>query len=186
MILVFLHGKGSNHSAYEKQLEELAKNLSAEYVSFDAPLNYESLSNRFTWFNKIEANGRKRAVKEEHEYSLAYIKERLEQLGCLLSDVVLIGHSQGGGMAVCTGLELGLKAVFSICGDLPYNIKYINKSQTPIYWFEGNDDTYISKERKESYKILQEIKANLYYIVIDECSHNEIDSAFCEIEKILS
>lgn len=186
MILVFLHGKGSDHSAYEKQLKKLARNLSVGYVSFDAPLNYESSSNRFTWFNKIEKNGCKIAVKEDHEFSLVYIKERLEQLGYQLSDVVLIGHSQGGGMAVCAGLKLGLKAVFSICGDLPYNIKYMSKSKTPIYWFEGANDTYISQERKESYKILKEIKANLHYKVIDECSHNQIDSAFCEIEKILS
>ena len=149
MLLVFLHGKGDDKNAYNKQMKNLATHFSADYVSFNAPFPHLSKKDKFLWFNKIEQNKRKDAVKEEYLYSLNYIKENLQKLPHPLSDVILVGHSQGGGMAVHVGLELNLKAVFCICGDLPYNLKYENKSKTPIYWFEGKEDTYINQDRKK-------------------------------------
>lgn len=118
MILVFLHGKGADSTAYGAQIKKLAESLSANYVSFNAPLRHHAKNGKFVWFNKFEQNNRKDAVKEEYLFSLHCIKEKLQQLNCPLSDIVLIGHSQGGGMAVNVGLELNLKAVFSICGDI--------------------------------------------------------------------
>lgn len=185
MLLVFLYGKGADRTSYSAQMKRLADNLSAVYISFDAPFKHPTKAGKFVWFNKIEQNNRKDAVKEEYLFYLHYIKEKLQQLNCPLSDIVLIGHSQGGGMAVNVGLELNLKAVFSICGDMPYNLEYNNISQTPIYWFEGKNDAYISQERKDSYKILQKLNVNLCYKKIDDCSHIEIDLAFAKIEEIL-
>lgn len=37
MILAFLHGKGADKNAYDEQLKKLAKNLSADILSFNAP-----------------------------------------------------------------------------------------------------------------------------------------------------
>lgn len=185
MILVFLHGKGTDGTSYSAQMKRLAGNLSAEYISFNAPFKHPTKAGKFVWFNKIEQNNRKDAVKDEYLFSLQYIKEKLQQLNYLMSDIVLIGHSQGGGMAVNVGLELNLKAVFSICGDMPYNLEYNNISQTPIYWFEGKNDTYISQERKDSYQILQKINADLHYQRVENCTHNEIDEVFCKIENII-
>ena len=185
MILVFLHGKGADATSYSAQMKRLADNLSAVYISFDAPFKHPTKAGKFVWFNKIEQNNRKDAVKDEYLFSLQYIEEKLQQLNYLMSDIVLIGHSQGGGMAVNVGLELNLKAVFSICGDMPYNLEYNNISQTPIYWFEGKNDTYISQERKDSYQILQKINADLHYQRVENCTHNEIDEVFCKIENII-
>ena len=185
MIIVFLHGKGSDNSAYRTQTKKLADNLSAEYISFNAPLRHPEKINKFLWFNKIEQNNRKDAIEAEYLFSMQYLKEKLQQLNCPLSDIIVIGHSQGGGMAVHIGLELNLKAVFSICGDLPYNLEYTNKSQTPIYWFEGQNDNYINQERKDSYKLLQQTNTDLHYKTIKNCSHIEIDAAFNEIEYIM-
>jgi hypothetical protein len=72
--------------------------------------------------------------------------------------------------------------VFSICGDLPYNLEYNCLSDTPIYWLEGADDTYIDAERKASYKLLGD---RVCYKLIKECTHTEISKAFWEIERIL-
>ena len=185
MILVFLHGKGADFTAYHEQMKKLAVSLSADYISFNAPFKHQNKPNKFLWFNKVEQNNRKDAIKEEYLSSLNNIKEKLQQIPHPLSDIVLIGHSQGGGMAIAAGLELNLKCVFSLCGDLPYNIEYKNKSQTPIYWFEGQQDTYINQERKDSYKLLQKINADLHYQILKNCSHNEIDTAFLEIENII-
>ena len=185
MILVFLHGKGADKNAYNQQMKRLASYLSADYVSFNAPFCYLEKKDKYLWFNKFEQNNRRDAIKEEYLYSLDYVKKELQKLPVLLSDVVLIGHSQGGGMAVDVGLRLNLKAVFSICGDLPYNLKYISESKTPIYWLEGEDDTYINQERKDSYKILEKLGVDVHYRLVSNCTHMEINSAFGEIEQIL-
>ncbi len=92
---------------------------------------------KFVWFNKVENNNRQEAIEEEYRHSVNFIEEKLQKLNYPLSDIVLIGHSQGGGMAVSVALELNLKCAISICGDLPYNLKYANKAETPIYWLEG-------------------------------------------------
>lgn len=87
-------------------------------------------------------------------------------------------------MAVHTGLELSLDSVISICGDLPYNINYDYKANTPIYWFEGGKDSYINKPRKESYKILGNIKTDLCYKILSSSTHNEFaEDLLCEIKK---
>ena len=185
MILVFLHGKGSDKNAYGEQLKKLAKHLSAELVSFNAPFSHQNKKDKFLWFNKFEQNNRRDAIKEEYSHSLNYIEQKLHELSCPLSDIVLIGHSQGGGIATDVGLRQNLKGVFSICGDLPYNLEYKNNSQSPIYWLEGKDDTYISQERKNSYKLLTNLGVNLHYQCVPNCTHTEINPAFTEIEKIL-
>ncbi len=186
MLLVFLHGKGANKNAYGEQIHKLAEILSADFVSFNAPFPHPVKKDRFVWFNKVEHNNRKNAVEEEYLYSLNFIKEKLQKLNYPLSDIVLIGHSQGGGMAVSVALELNLKCAISICGDLPYNLKYANKTETPIYWLEGESDSYINRERKDSYKILRVLGVRLNYQLVPNCTHSEIDSAFLQIENILN
>ena len=101
------------------------------------------------------------------------IKSKLLELGSNLEDAILVGHSQGGGIAVHIGLEMKLNRVISVSGDLPYNIKYENKAYTPIYWFEGAKDTYIDQNRKDSYKMLQKLGANFQYYILPNSTHNE-------------
>ena len=84
MLLVFLYGKGADRTSYSAQMKRLADNLSAVYVSFDAPFKHPTKAGKFVWFNKIEQNNRKDAVKEEYLFSLHYIKEKLQQLNCPL------------------------------------------------------------------------------------------------------
>lgn len=183
--LVFLHGSGADKSAYNDLMNLVAQKTNAELISFNAPFPHPTKENRFVWFNKVEHNGRRDAVVEEYLHSLEYIKHKLKELNCDLSDIILIGHSQGGGIAVHAGLELNLNSVISICGDLPYNIKYDCKSITPIYWFEGGKDSYIDQPRKESYKILENIKADLHYKILPTSTHNEFaEDLLCEIKKI--
>jgi predicted esterase len=185
MILIFLHGKGADKSAYHDEIEKLASDVGAEVISFNAPFLHPEKQNKYVWFNKFEQNGRRDAVTHEYSASLRFIKERLRQLPYPLSDIVLVGHSQGGGMAVSVALELNLKCAISICGDLPYNLTYQNNSKTPIYWLEGGSDEYISQERKDSYKILENLGVDLDYRVVSGCSHTAIQRAFIEVGNIL-
>lgn len=51
-------------------------------------------------------------------------------------------------------------------------------SKTPIYWQEGGEDLYISRERKDSYKILEALDAKLHYEIIPHCTHTQINPFF--------
>ncbi len=170
--LVFLHGAGSDKNAYNDLVVKIAKIFAAEPISFNAPFPHPTKPNKYVWFNKIEQEGRRDAIVEDYYKSLEYIKEKLQKRSLDFDDIILFGHSQGGGLAVHIGLELKLNKVISVSGDLPYNIEYKKKAYTPIYWFEGAKDTYINQNRKDSYKILQKIDADLHYKILPNSNHN--------------
>lgn len=44
---------------------------------------------------------------------------------------------------------------------------------------------YIDEDRKKSYKMLTDVGADFNYMLVDNCTHTEIDNAFLEIEEIL-
>lgn len=185
--LVFLHGSGANQFTYNDLMSAVAQKVNATLISFNAPFPHLTKENRFVWFNKVEQNGRRDAVLEEYFYSLEYIKDKLKELSCDLNDIILIGHSQGGGIAVHVGLELNLNSVISICGDLPYNINYDCQSMTPIYWLEGGKDSYINQQRKESYKMLENMKVDWHYKILPTSTHNEFaEDLLCEIENLVN
>ncbi len=171
--LIFLHGAGADKTSYSKLMNEIAQFFGAELISFNAPFPHPTKENKFVWFNKVAQNGRRDAVTADYLASMQYIKAKLQEISSDTKDIILVGHSQGGGMAVHIGLELNLRSVISISADLPYNISYENKSATPIYWFEAGEDGYIDDNRKASYRLLEEIKANLHYQILPHSMHNE-------------
>lgn len=75
MLLVFLHGKGYDESAYKAQLQSLSRSLSADYISFNAPFEHPKKPNKFLWFNKIEKNGHREVVKGEYLHSFDLYKK---------------------------------------------------------------------------------------------------------------
>lgn len=171
--LVFLHGAGADCYAYHNLMSEIAQCFNAELITFNALFLHPTKQDKFVWFNKIEQKGRRDAVCEEYFTSVEYVKNKLQKLNTDLSEIILIGYSQGGGMAVQVGLELDLGAVIAMSADLPYNIAYENNSKTPIYWFEAGQDGYIDENRKASYKLLRQINANLHYQILPTSTHNE-------------
>ncbi len=183
--LVFLHGAGADCCAYHDLMSEIAQYFNVELISFNAPFSHPIKENKFVWFNKIAQNGRRDAVCEDYFASMQYIKNKLLELNIDLREVILLGHSQGGGMAAHIGLELDLGAVIAMSADLPYNMTYGNNTKTPIYWFEAGQDSYIDDNRKASYKLLQQIGADLHYQILPNSSHNEFaDELLQEVYKI--
>ena len=171
--LVFLHGSGADKNAYFETMQNIASKFNAQLITFNAPFPHPNKKEKFVWFNKKEINGRRDAVEEEYFRSLQYVKERLTSLKKDDEDIILIGHSQGGGLVVHIALDMKLKMGISICCDLPYNISYTNNSVTPIYWCEGGKDTYIDANRKSSHFFLKDIGANYLYQVLPNSTHNE-------------
>ena len=173
--LVFLHGAGSDKNAYNEFMHKVAHYFDADIVSFNAPFKHPEKLDKYVWFNKFENNGRRDAVVDEYNYSLEYIKKQLSYLNEDPKNVILIGHSQGGGMAVHVGLEMNLSGVISINGDLPYNISYTKRTSTPIYWFESEKDTYIDNNRKKSYRLILN-NENFHLLKLAKSTHNEFQN----------
>lgn len=179
---VFLHGSGDDKEAYEGLMYEAAKAFDAKLLSFNAPFAHETKPGRYKWFNKFQNEGRRDAVIEDYDYSLNYVKEKLLKLHGQSSEVILAGHSQGGGLAVHVGLEMKLKGVISINGDLPYNLNYQKKTKTPIYWLESAEDTYLNEERKQSYKLIT-CNNNFHHFVLPDSTHTEFEKDFLYLLK---
>ena len=175
--LVFLHGSGSDKNAYHDLMHETADYYNADLITFNAPFNHPNKPDKYTWFNKFENNRRRDAVLDQYTYSLGYIKERLNNLGTKPENIILVGHSQGGGMAVHVGLEMELMGVISINGDLPYNLSYQKQTNTPIYWLESKKDTYIDVGRKKSYQLISS-NENLYFLMLQNSTHTDFKDDF--------
>ena len=176
-LLVFLHGKGRNSVDSNKAdfIEDVAQKYNADILYIKAPIGYEK--DKHCWYNKKK--GSQDAVEQNVSDSIDYVKTRVEKelegRSASWDSVILLGYSQGGCIAIETGLLNTAKAVIAICPCLPYNIDYTNISNnkmTPVYWFEGSEDTYISKERKESHSLLTEQRINLKYTLKKGLSHN--------------
>ena len=178
--LVFLHGSGSDKNAYNELMLSIAQAFDADLISFNAPFEHPDKPNKYKWFNKFEKDGRCDAVVKDYTYSLQYIKERLNDLHTDTKNIILIGHSQGGGMAVHIGLEMELSSVISISGDLPYNISYKKVTKTPIYWLEGGKDTYIDNNRKKSYQLITN-NNNFHFLTLKNSTHNDFKDDFLKV-----
>lgn len=175
--LVFLHGSGADKNAYSDLMNEIAEYCDADLVTFNAPFKHPDKPDKYKWFNKFEKNGRRDAIVEEYMYSLEHIKEQLKNLDKDTKEIILIGHSQGGGMAVHIGLEMELASVISINGDLPYNISYNKITKTPVYWLEGGKDTYIDNDRKKSYQLIAN-NNNFHFLTLKNSTHSDFKNDF--------
>lgn len=182
--LVFLHGKGENKNSYTDCMTNVAKYCGYELVCFEAPIAYEKRPGTYQWFKKFENDGRCDAIISDYEYSLRYIKDKILALNCDTKDIVLVGHSQGGGMAVHVGLKMNVAGVVAICADIPYNISHMFKPcyKTSVYWFEAANDTILDANRKKSYKLLPD-GVSLHYTVLQHCGHNDFENDFMKVIK---
>ena len=180
--IVFLHGSGADKNRYAELCDTIAKYCGCELVCFNAPFTHYARPDKYQWFGKFENSGHRDAVISDYEYSLRYIKDKILALNCNTKDIVLIGHSQGGGMAVHIGLEKNLGVVVAICPDLPYNIKYDLSGNTPIYWLEAAKDTLLDDNRKQSYKLLPN-GVDFHYAILPNSGHKDFENDFMNVIK---
>lgn len=181
-LLVFLHGKGANCSAHEVLINALAEKLDADVLRFNAPYENAKHPDGFQWFEKINIDGKMQMEVRQFNRSAEYIIEKteaeLKKRGQTWDEVIIAGHSQGGLMACHLGLIMSPDKVVSLCGDFPNYMVYerpIDKD-VPIYWIEAGKDNFLSQERKDTYKILQDWGCNLHYFISPESSHNRLEA----------
>lgn len=168
--LVFLHGKGADKSAHRDFMDKLAAAYQADLITINAPLPYK---NGYSWFDKRIVGGERVVDEESFGRAADYVLKKIGELGLNSRDIILCGHSQGGAVAVAAGIKRPVRGVICICGDWPSTTEIKTSNAMPdIIWAEGGKDAYLSDERKQSYRYLQEAGANVRYICDAETEHD--------------
>ena len=169
-IVLFLHGKGADKNAHHDFAKALAQANDAKLVTLNAPFLHKQ---GYSWFGKANIDGVRRLDEDEFHHSLSLIKNELLGLNVDMQQVTICGHSQGGALAIAVGLELPLKKVISICGDIPFEVsKDIKTPAAEFVWIEGGKDVFLSEERKKSYQKLAGRGLNFRYLVDENTEHD--------------
>jgi predicted esterase len=109
--------------------------------------------------------------------SLEYI---VQEIGKLMNenttrpeDLVIIGHSQGGIMAILAGEILGAGKVITLAADVFPGIEPPGKNKNmKIHWFEAGGDGKLNIARKSSYKILENLGYNIHHQLVLGATHS--------------
>ncbi len=178
-LFVFLHGFGEDKNDNKKEIDSLCSLLNTDKFSFNAPFPSGRDRGGYAWF-PITKIVRERIFNQDFEDSLNYIEKRIEtellKRKQTWKNVILCGRSQGGTMAIYTGLRQKnpCKAIISIC-SLFINTKYLKHVSSPdIIWLEAGKDQYFSKEEKKSYKSLIDMDVLVKYFIDEKASHENI------------
>jgi len=171
--VIFLHGMGDNAKTYKKifePLSELNPNLKiifpqAPKIPIGAYLN----SPKTAWYN-MEGDPHDILTLREDKVgllnTLAKIKDIVQKeinSGIPAEKISIIGHSQGGAVALALGLVsehplggiIGLSS-FMPCRNEIFNLAKKENKQVPFFLFHSNDDNVIPTSICEkSFQLLQ-------------------------------
>ncbi len=184
-LLIFLPGKGSNREDENKDIfvNDVASRYKAEVLKLKAPIEYAP--GKYCWYSKKEVS--QDAIESDFKMSIKYVEKfinkEIEKRNIGWDNVILLGYSQGGVIAIEAGLLNYAKTVITVCSCIPYNVNYDNLSSnkaTPIYWIEGGKDDYISQQRKDSYKLLLSRGINLTYNKKEKLTHTGFEVLITE------
>lgn len=157
-LAIVMHGYGSSAN----NMLEIAKYIDVKHnIHFlipNAPQKCEIYDEGFQWFrlNDINLNDLRTFNKiiqrtaDAHIILINFIEAKLQELKMNWSDIILIGFSQGAGMASYTGLAYKSKcaAIISFAGlIIPMTFNNLNmpianiKSRPPVCAIHGIEDT---------------------------------------------
>jgi phospholipase/carboxylesterase len=193
-LIVLLHGVGSNGDDLFSLAPFLAQSLPD--VHFFAPDGIESCDMGpfgYQWFslqNRDEAMLRSELERVAPKIR-ALIKNKAEELGLGLQDVILLGFSQGTMTSLYLALtsEVDYKALVGFSGALVLP-KEPRATKTPIFLSHGTEDDILdhsSMERAE--KFLRDLGVNVETLSVPYLAHsidmNGLDKAVSFIKKQL-
>ncbi|MCL2331589.1 MAG: hypothetical protein FWC61_03535 [Proteobacteria bacterium] len=171
--MIFLPGKGKlpNDPAFGP-FTEIAAHFNADLIPIVAPHPHRG---GFRWHNankqpELEAQA-------EFEQSMLHITVETEKLlsknGQSWNDVIWLGHSQGGGMAIHMALRHGAKRVIVFSADIPDNFPFPAHPNTSfiVDWNQAGKDNVLNPARRQSYKKLEQIGIGVNYIFCPDCMH---------------
>lgn len=169
-LLVFLHGAGGTKDSFADVATDLANYFYAELITFNAPIPFK---NGFTYMNKVYVDGVRTPVESDYQNSLIFLKNKILSYSIDPRNIIVVGHSQGGQMATCLGMQLPFYKTISICGDFPRRFSYsvLPNHCEDILLINGARDNYLSEDRKSSYKILDDLHLNYRFVVGENIEH---------------
>ncbi len=170
--LLYLHGRAYTGDSHRDFVSALAVQKNAYLLTPYAP--YPD-GDGWSWFSKTTHAGKQFANESEMNRAIDGLMNLLNEQGISPKQVILCGHSQGGGLAITMGMRYPFKEVISICGDLPYNVAYpVGQAIcSSMIWVEGLLDDFLNLRRKSSRTILDQAGVPYRYWLSPSTSHHQ-------------
>ena len=109
------------------------------------------------------------------------MKKILAERNINYGDVIYLGHSQGGDMAIRAALKHGAKMVVVLGADISDKFPLPEKIRTDfsVIWVGAGHDDVLDESRRASYKILQKLGVKVTYIFSPDSTHEIWDLRPC-------
>jgi phospholipase/carboxylesterase len=160
--IIWLHGLGADGNDFAPLADQIALPVAVRYIFPHAPMMPVSINNGYVmraWYDIIDAAIRRedeagvRASQQSVEVLLAREKSR----GIGASRIVLAGFSQGGAIALHTGLRHGerLAGIMALSTYVPLADKLASEAnpanrEVPIFMAHGTADPMIAFARAQA------------------------------------
>jgi len=155
--IIWMHGLGAGSNDFEDlaQMLQLPEHVHYRFVLPQAPMLPITINNGYVmpaWYDIDDADFRAREDEAGMQHSAQAIRELMQrEVARGVSQIVLGGFSQGGAMALYTGLRestLPLAALVSLSAYLPFADKLQQESPTrphhiPIFMAHGTADPVV-------------------------------------------
>lgn len=154
--LIWMHGLGADANDMVALADQLIlKGIAVRHVFMDAPMRSVTLNGGMVmraWYDIVGMDWHARADEVGIKHSEQLIREVIDaqvKEGFSLSQMYLVGFSQGGAMALHTSLHLSvLGGVIALSAYLPLNksIQVVLDKQTPFFIAAGQYDSLVKPE----------------------------------------
>ncbi|KTC65249.1 phospholipase/carboxylesterase (plasmid) [Legionella adelaidensis] len=152
--IIWMHGLGSNANDMASLAQELRLNSPVRHIFIDAPVRAVTLNNHMhmpAWYDIYGLHfGAREDIAGAHESAekIYHVVEKQLAEGFLEEQIYLAGFSQGGAMALYTGLNFctSLGGIISLCAYMPgtkENKTITLNTKTPIFFALGEWDTAV-------------------------------------------
>ncbi len=181
--LVLLHGWGADAEDLIPLGKDLIKDLSMqiELVSIRAPFKHPQGIGR-QWYGLFPPNW------EEAEKSVMQLRDRLGKLSSKsipLQKTVLLGFSQGGAMALSSGVNMQLGGIVG-CSAYPHPELNPLKKSPPVFLTHGEEDSVVPINAFIELRRLFDQSNTAFQFKVFEGSHEIPIELYSEIQSFLN
>ena len=155
--MIWLHGLGADGHDFEAIVPQLQLATPVRYLLPHAPQRAVTINGGYVmraWYDILSfdlSRGEDRAGVLESDAQLRALIEREEARGIASERIVLAGFSQGGAIALHTGLRypkrlagiMALSTYLPLADEAPAAAHAANRA-TPIFMAHGSEDTVVS------------------------------------------
>jgi phospholipase/carboxylesterase len=148
--IIWMHGLGASSSDMKSLAQELKVEPCVKHIFLDAPVRPVQVNNNFpmpAWYDifslQLTRQEDEKGIEQSAEIIAAVVREQIS-LGIPEAKIFLAGFSQGGAMALYTGLSKfsQLGGLIALSAYIPANAQLLAKAdkQIPIFLAIGEQD----------------------------------------------